>query len=206
MKANDKTGKPEKYATAHDLRRSCGERLRNAGVPPLVICRVMRHSSWETTQKHYAPGDIQVDAEVLRKTLGAGEPPPPGALSDVDRRVLAICGDAGFMMNVQEMETAARLNSNLVAMVWEDKEYGLIAWKQTNEFGHHTDLSFNNPDWLQLASAFGWHGHHCTNSRELADTLERAFNETGPSLVVIPIDYRENVLLTKKLGEITCTI
>jgi integrase len=67
---NARTGKPTKYATAHDLRRSCGERLRNAGIPPLVICRVMRHSSWETTQKHYAPGNIQKDAEVLRDTLG----------------------------------------------------------------------------------------------------------------------------------------
>lgn len=70
--ADERTGRPTKYATAHDLRRSCGERLREAGVPPLVICRVMRHSSWETTRKHYAPGDIQQDAEVLRATLGAG--------------------------------------------------------------------------------------------------------------------------------------
>jgi integrase len=67
--ANERTGKPVKFASAHDLRRSCGDRLRNAGVPPLVICRVMRHASWETTRKHYAPGDVQRDAEVLRKTL-----------------------------------------------------------------------------------------------------------------------------------------
>ena len=67
--AQTRTGRLAKYASAHDLRRSCGERLRNAGVPPLVICRVMRHSSWETTRKHYAPGDIQKDAEVLRSCL-----------------------------------------------------------------------------------------------------------------------------------------
>jgi integrase len=67
--ADERTGRPIKYATAHDLRRSCGERLRDAGVPPLVICSVMRHSSWETTRKHYAPGDIQKDAEVLRAKL-----------------------------------------------------------------------------------------------------------------------------------------
>ena len=67
--ADQRTGRPVKYASAHDLRRSCGERLRNAGVPPLVICRVMRHASWETTRKHYAPGDIQQDAGVLRKLL-----------------------------------------------------------------------------------------------------------------------------------------
>jgi integrase len=64
-----RTGRPAKYASAHDLRRSCGERMRNAGVPPLVICRVMRHSSWDTTRRHYAPGDIQKDAEILAKTL-----------------------------------------------------------------------------------------------------------------------------------------
>jgi len=67
--ANERTGHPAKYASAHDLRRSCGERLRNAEVPPLVICRVMRHSSWETTRKHYAPGDIQTDAKVLNSCL-----------------------------------------------------------------------------------------------------------------------------------------
>jgi len=74
--ADERTGRPIKYATAHDLRRSCGERLRNAGVPPLVICRVMRHSSWETTRKHYAPGDIQQDAEVLRRILGDDDSTP----------------------------------------------------------------------------------------------------------------------------------
>lgn len=69
--ADAKTGRPEKYASAHDLRRSCGEQLREAGVPPLVISRVMRHSSWETTQRHYAPGNVQSDAEVLRAILKA---------------------------------------------------------------------------------------------------------------------------------------
>ena len=67
--ADTRTGRPVKYASAHDLRRSCGDRLRNVGVPPLVICRVMRHSSWETTRKHYAPGDVQRDAEVLLSTF-----------------------------------------------------------------------------------------------------------------------------------------
>jgi len=134
----------------------------------------------------------------------------PGAIAAAlvhpDRRILGIAGDAGFLMNVQEMETARRLDCNMVMMVWEDKEYGLIAWKQFNEFGRHTDLAFDNPDWMQLASAFGWHGHLCADSAELQSTLEAAFGEQGPSLVVIPIDYRENRLLTKKLGEITATI
>lgn len=129
----------------------------------------------------------------------------PGAIAahlvHPDRRVLAICGDGGFLMNVQEMETAQRLGSNIVVLVWEDGGYGLIAWKQDNEFDRHTDLSFGNPDWLQLASAFGWHGHVVQHSSDLQATLEQAFQESGPSLVVVPVDYRENPLLTRRLGE-----
>ena len=134
----------------------------------------------------------------------------PGAIAAAlvypERRILGIAGDGGFLMNVQEMETAKRLGTDLVMMVWEDGGYGLIAWKQQNEFNRHTDLSFGNPDWLQLAASFGWHGHLCENSADLEATLESAFAESGPSLVVIPIDYRENQLLTEKLGEITATI
>ncbi len=134
----------------------------------------------------------------------------PGAIAAglvyPDRNILAICGDAGFLMNVQEMETAKRLNVNITVMVWEDKSYGLIAWKQTNEFGHHTDLSFGNPDWMALAKAFGWNGHWVENSSDLVSTLKASFAEAGPSLVVVPIDYRENALLTKRLGDIACPI
>ena len=123
-----------------------------------------------------------------------------------DRRVLAVCGDGGFLMNVQEMAPACRLHSNVVVMVWEDHAYGLIAWKQQNHFGRHTELSFGNPDFMKLAEAFGWHGHRCERSVDLRDTLEQAFTETGPSLVVIPIDYAENQKLTERLGNIVCPI
>jgi len=134
----------------------------------------------------------------------------PGAIAagivHPERRVLGIAGDAGFLMNVQEMETARRINSKITMMVWEDHAYGLIAWKQETHFGHHTDLAFGNPDWAKLAESFGWNGHIVDRSADLVKTLEAALDEAGPSLVVIPIDYRENALLTKKLGEITCTI
>jgi len=123
-----------------------------------------------------------------------------------DRNIMAICGDAGFLMNVQEMETARRLNSNIVVMVWEDNAYGLIAWKQQNEFGRHTELGFGNPDWMLLAQSFGWHGHYVEKSVDLQDELRRSFSEFGPSLIVVPIDYRENMLLTEKLGNIVCSI
>ena len=134
----------------------------------------------------------------------------PGAIAaslvHPDRRVLAICGDGSFLMNVQEMETAHRLGSNIVVMVWEDGEYGLIKWKQMNEFGRHTDLSFGNPDWLGLAAAFGWNGYRVEASRDLGGVLESAFEAKGPSLVVIPIDYRENYTIAETMGEIVARI
>jgi acetolactate synthase-1/2/3 large subunit len=132
----------------------------------------------------------------------------PGAIAaglvHPERRVLAIAGDAGFLMNVQEMETAKRIGSNITVMIWEDNAYGLIEWKQETHFGKHTDLAFGNPDWLLLAKSFGWNGHYVKNAADLATTLEVALAEAGPSLLVVPIDYRENMLLTKKLGEISC--
>lgn len=131
----------------------------------------------------------------------------PGAIAaslvHPHRRILAIAGDGGFLMNAQEMETAHRLGSNIVVMVWEDNGYGLISWKQETEFKRHTDLSFGNPDWLQLAQAFGWKGHVCRESEPLKAMLETAFSESGPSLVVVPVDYRENPLLTEKLGRLS---
>lgn len=134
----------------------------------------------------------------------------PGAIAASlvfpQRNIVAIAGDGGFLMNVQEMETARRLNSNITVMVWEDREYGLIAWKQNDEFGHHTQLSFDNPDWRNLAAAFGWSCHHVGPNASCEASLEAAIQHTGPSLVIVPIDYSENALLSKRLGELTCTI
>lgn len=134
----------------------------------------------------------------------------PGAIAAAliypQREILAICGDGGFMMNVQEMETAKRLGVNITVMVWEDHEYGLIAWKQQAEFGATTDLRFGNPDWGDLSQAFGWRCHRVTQSRELAATVRAAVDEPGPSLVIVPVDYRENMKLTQHLGKIDCPV
>jgi len=134
----------------------------------------------------------------------------PGAIAaslvSPDKNILAISGDAGFMMNMQEMETARRLNCNMTVMIWEDGGYGLIKWKQSNEFGKHTDLDFGNPDWVPMAESFGWHAQRVERSQDLQQALTDAFNTPGPSLVVIPIDYSENNKLTERLGELTCSI
>lgn len=134
----------------------------------------------------------------------------PGAIAaklvHPERRVLAICGDGGFMMNVQELETASRIGTNIVVMIWEDHAYGLIAWKQDTAFNRHTDLSFKNPDFVRLAEAFDWNGFRVERAEDVGPTLEKAFASDRPSLVIVPIDYRENALLTERLGNITCCI
>jgi len=134
----------------------------------------------------------------------------PGAIgakiAHPDRRVLAVCGDGGFLMNVQEMETAARLRTPIVALVWDDGGYGLIEWKQQGEFGRHTDLSFGNPDFVALAESFGWAATRVERAAELRGALDRALACDRPALVVVPIDYRENALLSERLGRIRCPI
>ena len=126
-----------------------------------------------------------------------------GALVADGRRIVGIAGDGDFLMNVQEMETAKRLESDITMLVWEDGGYGLISWKQDDHFGSHTDLEFGNPDWLHLAESFGWQGQYVSNARDLRGALQNAIDHKGPSLVVIPIDYRENQKLSKRLGVFT---
>ena len=134
----------------------------------------------------------------------------PGAMAAKlvypDRKVLAICGDGGGLMNIQDLETAKRLGLSFVLMIWEDHEYGLIKWKQQTQFEDHTDLSFTNPDWIKLAEAFGCTGIRCEKSAELPAALADAFAANTPALLVVPIDYRENLKLTQRLGEIAARL
>jgi len=176
------------------------------GADDILLSDVGAHKMWIARHYHCTvPNTCLIPNGFC--SMGGAFPGAIGAkLVYPDRRVLAICGDAGFMMNVQEMETAKRLGTNVVAMVWEDNAYGLIEWKQETEFGHHVDLSFDNPDFVKLADSFGWRGFRVDKARDLAATLEEAFECGAPALVVIPIDYSENVKLSKRLGKLVCPI
>ncbi len=124
-----------------------------------------------------------------------------------DRQVLAICGDAGFLMNVQDLETMVRRKLQVCVMVWVDGEYGLIKWKQQNHFdGRHSELAFTNPDFEMLAQSFGMWGKHLTSPDQLPGALEEAFSQDGPSLIAVPIDYAENMKMTKRLGDLQFSI
>ncbi len=172
----------------------------------IVLSDVGAHKMWIARHFHcYEPNTCLIPNGFC--SMGSALPGAIGAaMVHPQREILAICGDGGFMMNVQEMETATRLGVKITVMVWEDHEYGLIAWKQETEFGNTTDLKFGNPDWAGLARAFGWRCHRVDDSRDLAATIRAAIDESGPSLVIIPVDYRENMKLTEQLGAIVCPI
>ncbi|WP_251358038.1 acetolactate synthase large subunit [Kangiella sp. TOML190] len=181
--------------------------LRKALNPEdIVLSDVGAHKMWIARHYHcHEPNTCLIPNGFC--SMGFALPGSIGAsLVYPDRNIVAVCGDAGFMMNVQEMETARRLNSNIIAIVWEDNAYGLIEWKQDTEFGRHTPLSFGNPDWMQLAEAFVWTGYFVKNSADFSGVLNEALQHSGPRLIVLPVDYDENPKLTEKLGKIVCPI
>ncbi len=126
-------------------------------------------------------------------TMGAGLPSAMmAAMLHPERRVMAICGDGGFMMNSQEMETAARLGLNLVVVILNDSAYGMIRWKQAVDGFEDFGMSFGNPDFVRYAQAYGAKGSRVTAVEDLVPMLEAAFAEGGVHLVDVPIDYSEN--------------
>lgn len=136
-------------------------------------------------------------------SMGFALPGAIGAkLSYPDRKVLAICGDGGFMMNVQELETAVRLKLPLVILIWTDSQYGLIRWKQESHFGKFSHIDFENPDFVKLAEAFGAVGRRVEQAEDLPGILTEALAADGPVVIDCPVDYAENMKLSRKLGEI----
>jgi acetolactate synthase-1/2/3 large subunit len=137
-------------------------------------------------------------------TMGAGLPAAiSAALVHPERRVLAVCGDGGFMMNSQEMETAVRFGLNLVVLILQDDAYGMIRWKQKADGFADWGLSFGNPDFVAYAESYGAGGSRVTTADGLAPVLEAAFNAGGVQLVAVPIDYSENArVLVDELGKI----
>jgi acetolactate synthase-1/2/3 large subunit len=117
-----------------------------------------------------------------------------------DRKVVAVSGDGGFLMNSQELETAVRLRTPVVNVIWENGEFGSIAWKQDKKFGRHFDVGFGNPDFVKLAESFGMPAWRCSSAQEFGGLLRNALARDVPSLIVVPIDYSIDVALYDQLG------
>ncbi|MBA2637086.1 MAG: acetolactate synthase large subunit, partial [Solirubrobacterales bacterium] len=118
-------------------------------------------------------------------------------------RVLTVSGDGGFLMNVQELETAKRLGTAIVNVVWENHQYGSIVYKQDKRFGEHFGTDFTNPDFVRLAESFGMAAWRCAAVEDLGRHLRTALALDEPSLIVLPIDYSIDVAITEELGEAT---
>jgi acetolactate synthase-1/2/3 large subunit len=126
-------------------------------------------------------------------TMGAGLPSAMMAkLLNPGKRVLAVCGDGGFMMNSQELETAVRLKLDLVVLIVDDSAYGMIRWKQAVDDFPDFGLTFGNPDFVKYAESYGARGARVQATDDLIPTLEAAFQAGGVHLVAVPIDYSEN--------------
>jgi len=125
-------------------------------------------------------------------------------LAHPQRRVVAVCGDGGFLMNCQELETATRLGTAFVTVVWEDGAYGSIAWKQRQRFdGEHFGTDFDNPDFVRLAESFGMPAWRCDSADDFGRRLQEALSLDVPSLIALPIDYSVDVAISDELGEET---
>jgi acetolactate synthase-1/2/3 large subunit len=120
--------------------------------------------------------------------------------------VVAVSGDGGFLMNIQELETAKRLGLAIVNVVFRDGSYNLIQWKQQTRLGRESGVVFGNPDFVALAHAFGAKGFRVESARELRPALTEALAWPGPSIVDVPVDYTENPKLTARLGQLVCPI
>ena len=117
-----------------------------------------------------------------------------------DRHVVTVSGDGGFLMNCQELETAVRLKTPFVNVIWENRQYGSIVWKQDKKFGNHFGVDFTNPDFVKLADSFGMPAWRCGSASEFGERLRQALALDVPSLIVLPIDYSLDVAISEELG------
>ncbi len=140
-------------------------------------------------------------------SMGIGVPGAIAArIAYPDRTALTVTGDAGFLMNSQEIETALRIATPIVILVWTDSEYGLIKWHQLRRYGRDSHIRFNNPDFVRYAESMGAKGYRVEAADELAPVLRQAIADDTVVVIDCPVDYSENMKLTEKLGNLVCPI
>ena len=186
----------EQEEMAADVRKIMGKE-------DIVLSDVGAHKMWIARHYHcYEPNTCLISNGFASMGFSV-----PGAISAKmlypERRVLAICGDGGFMMNNQELETAVREKVPFVTLIWEDEAYGLIKWKEQEQFGDSCYVDFTNPDFKMMAESMHCKGYEVHSAQELIPTLEEAFAQKVPAVVVVKVDYSENMKLSAHLKEIT---
>lgn len=197
--AND-TGfpiKPQKLI--YDLRQVMGPE-------DIAICDVGAHKMWMARHYHSdCPNTC-----IISNGFAAMGIAIPGAIAaklvHPDKRIVAVTGDGGFMMNCQELETALRVGTPFVTLIFNDGGYGLIEWKQLNYFGTSSFIKFGNPDFVKFAESMGLKGYRVESAQDLIPTLEEAFRQEVPTVIDVPVDYGENLRLSQKSGDLSCQI
>ena len=181
--------------------------LREALEPEdIVVCDVGAHKMWVARMYQAERPNTCIISNGFA-SMGIGLPGAIAAkLAYPDRTALTVTGDAGFLMNSQEIETALRIGVAIVILVWNDSKYGLIKWHQDRRFGRDTQIDFNNPDLVKYAESFGARGYRIESADDLLPTLKQAITDDTVVLIDCPVDYSENMKLTEKLGNLVCPI
>ncbi len=174
--------------------------LRQALEPSdIVISDVGAHKMWTSRMyKAEEPNTCIISNGFASMGIGV-----PGALAAKlaypDRKVVTVTGDAGFLMNSQEIETALRMKTPFVILIWNDSEYGLITWHQLRHFGRPSHIEFKNPDFVKYAESFGAKGYRIEKTADLLPTLKKALADDVVAIIDCPVDYAENMKLTERL-------
>jgi acetolactate synthase-1/2/3 large subunit len=189
--------KPQKLI--YDLRQVMG-------ADDIVISDVGAHKMWMARHYHC----LQPNTCLISNGFAAMGIAVPGGIAAKlvapNRRVVAVTGDGGFMMNCQELETALRVKTPFVTIIFNDGGYGLIEWKQHQHYGHSEYIKFGNPDFVKLAESMGLKGYRIEKTADFIPTLKTALEQTVPTVIDCPVDYRENLRFTQRAGDLVCRI
>lgn len=195
--ANDFPIKPQRII--HDLQQALAPE-------DIVISDVGAHKMWMARMWQSERPNTCIISNGFA-SMGIAVPGAVAAsLAHPDRKTVAVTGDAGFLMNSQEIETAMRLGTPIVILIWADSAYGLIEWKQQVVFGRPSNIKFTNPDFVKYAESFGAKGYCVKSADQLLPILKEALNDNSVSIIECPVDYSENMKLTDKLGKIVCPV
>ncbi|MBW4675859.1 MAG: acetolactate synthase large subunit [Desmonostoc geniculatum HA4340-LM1] len=227
LKLADRQGKPDPFAISlrADIRADYEQYAHDDGFPikpqkliydlrqvmgpdDIVISDVGAHKMWMARHYHcHSPNTC-----IISNGFAAMGIAIPGALAaklvHPKRKIVAVTGDGGFMMNCQELETALRVDTPFVTIIFNDGGYGLIEWKQENQFGkgNSSFVHFGNPDFVKLAESMGLKGYRVESALDLIPTLKEALAQDVPAVIDCPVDYRENHRFSQKAGELSCAV
>ena len=188
----DKSFPPKPQKVLHDIRLVMGE-------DDILLSDVGAHKMWIARQYHcYHPNTCIISNGFA--TMGIAVPGAIAAkLLNPEKKVLAVTGDGGFMMNSQELETAYREKIPFVTLVFTDGNYGLIKWKQEERYGDSYAISFTNPDFMKYAESMHLKGYRIERTEDLLPTLREAFEQDVPCIIECPVDYSANMELSERL-------